>query len=545
MRLFKEYFLISLIFFLSLTFFLNILKVGIISDYTFVLTQKGIAIENGDSLFEHFIKMFNWLFQTGRLNFIATGFIIVNGFFASTAYLKIIHFIIGLLVILFCYQFFKKYFGKSIGLLSVILSLCLFQFTTYLDPFIAWPENAFISAIIGFIILDYSFKLFFNRNFNKVYFLILIIFSLFYSEHLLTFSFLPFLCLIFKFIKDKKFYQKSIFYNLLAIFFVYILLKIFAINSNELKTYSGTSLGFYGIDSIKSFYFHFIRTLPLTWMLNPVRFFHFKLYLLDNILILFNYLPIFFLTFFAVFQIIKKKNIDQKFLEKNYLKDNINFINLVGLYIILSNCFLISISSRYAAQIAFDGIGVAHYLVFNQYIGLILLLVGNLSLYLNHLNKFYKILISLITAFLLTGNFIIADYSVKSLEKDKNLKPYLILENFINDNLNEYKIDSVIVRKNNYEAFWINEKIFTSYFDYKVSVYSDFYLYDKKINNIANNKKVFLIIKDFNFSNENEYNLKACISLGKTNNLVCDIDYDYTEKRFLTYFLTHSKLEID
>ena len=32
----------------------------------------------------------------------------------------------------------------------------------------------------------------------------------------------------------------------------------------------------YKTDTLKSFYFHFTRTFPLTWMLSPVRFFHFK-----------------------------------------------------------------------------------------------------------------------------------------------------------------------------------------------------------------------------------------------------------------------------
>lgn len=524
--------------FIVIIFSLNILKIGVISDYNYIYNFKSF-IQNYDLNFFKFVE--NFIKNGHRYSLILYIHEYFLGSISGVFFLKFTGFIYFLFFTLFFFVFIKKNFNKEFGILAVLLLFIFFQFTQYLDPFIAWPEINIFSLILIIFYLHLLNKIFHDQKVNIFLYTSLTFFLYFYYEYTAIINFL-FIFICINKIYNKKFFLIKIYtINFIIVSFLYFffVVKIFYNNT----VYEGVVLNFRFFETTVVIINHLLRTIPLTWLFHSDVFKNFYIYFFNQLS--FFYVLLFFIYFFCISSTFKFFiNYENKKTSSNF------FLYLVSFYLITSPSILISLSKGYQLQLYAHKFGVAHYIVIYQYIGAILLIICLLSRFNKFLrNNLLRNFISIFLSFIFLINYSLANYTASRLEPHRNLYPYLILENFLRKNEVKNIQTVIILEKENY-GFWTHKEFFQTNLSRKIkNTFTDFWLAekDKRLKDVAIDEgDNYLIIKKLDFSNPRKLILEGCID--KLENKFdkwqdCKGNFIYEEQRSLIYYIKSRKLE--
>lgn len=537
---FKYKLFIFSIIFISISFLINILKIGIISDYEYVYNLDSFLIEKGLTVYDFFWNLIN-IYNSNRISPGGSIIQLIVSQFNFLFFFKIFHFLVLIIFFFIFFLFIKKFFSKFFAFLSILLCLIFFQFTEYLDPFIAWPEGVFFVTFFLISTIMISYKICLLKKVNLIIFFFLILLNLFYAE--VTVFFIPIILLSliynlsFETIKKKKIYFFILFFILGLYFFIFINFYFYS----NIDIYPGALISISLKESFGTFFFHLLRTIPLTWLFVTDKFSFFIKYFLSNIS--FFYFLIFFLYLFCISSVLKNLN-----KSKNLI--NHQFFYIIGIYLILFPSLLMSISKRYSFQIFDHGFGHAHYIVVHQYIGAILLIICLLSRFNKFLkNNLLRNFISIFLSFIFLINYSLANYTASRLEPHRNVYPYLIFENFLRNDVTKDIQTVIILEKENY-GFWTHKQFFQTNLSRKIkNTFTDFWLAekDKRLKDVTIDEgDSYLIIKKLDFSNPNKLILDGCID--KLENKFdkwqdCKGNFIYEEERRLIYYIKSRRLE--
>ena len=189
---FKNKLFIFSIIFISISFLINILKIGLISDYGFVYNLDSFLIERQLTVYEFFLNLIN-IYNASRISPVGSIIQLIVSQFNFLFFFKIFHFLVLVIFFFIFFLFIKKFFSKFFAFLSILLCLIFFQFTEYLDPFIAWPEGVFFVTFLLIGTITISYKICLLKKVNLIIFSFLILLNLFYAE--VTVFFIPIILL--------------------------------------------------------------------------------------------------------------------------------------------------------------------------------------------------------------------------------------------------------------------------------------------------------------------------------------------------------------
>lgn len=509
-------------------FSINILFVGIISDYTLTYAHSGLGKINDLNFFDNLLfNLKTWWFEKNQIR-LAIILQVLIGYLNNIFLIKIIHLIIFLF---FLYKIFKLsliFFDKKISKFIVINFLCIAQFTEYLDPFIAWPEGYLLSFIIGILCIEISHKIIQKENINKNYFVFLMFLTLFYQEMSMIFYIFPIFSIFILFFEKKKL-DKILILLIMLPLFVYLILRIYITNFFELEiAAASTSIYFSFPETIMSFFYHLVRTFPLTWLFVDGKIEQFINLLVDNFSILHLFVSIILYILFKHFLILGTFSIKQKVL-----------FNFTLVFLLFIPPTIIAFNERYLLQISNHGIGHAHYIIICQYVGLIFLFLKILFCFSKK-----KIMINFLSIFLTIIFFLNlnqAKLTVQNLQQEINLYPYILMESFTerHDFLN---VNKIYFSTNKYHGFWQHNHLISSFFQKKIISYSNFHLKKNKLENFnfEVNDKV-LVIEDLEINKNKKSYIAYCFfnlsDFYKNNKkLLCNDTKKFTKRHHLIYF---------
>lgn len=531
---------------LFIAIFYNILNGGIFSDYNFAYSFEGVSFIKGYENFYTYVQDYvKYTFFEQKLIRLCIFIWILLGYFTSAIFIKLFHFILVIILFWQLYRFVNYFFSKNNSLFYLGFFLIFIQYSNYLDPLNSWPLHiiSFLIILEFFII---SFKIYENKKINLFYYFILNFLLLFFYE--LGVLFLSHIFLIFFLKKLNKDFsdndQKFLIISIL-IFIFYIIFKFFIEYNSDVQGYSGGKLFFKFPESVKTYFYQFLRAFPLTTLFINQDFHAFikiltnkKYYLILLISILF---------FFFV-----KKSIKIAVLNKKIFSTKFPLLIICVMQMLFLPPLLMALSQRYAMQISGHGLGHAHYVVMFQTIGASLLsFIILLKLFFIFDKKFINVL-TLVLSVIFYINTVNNHQKTKIYFPEKNLYPYIYFENLtkiLRENKNIKNIDIIILQDNDYKSYWESDYTFSKYLKKNIKVYGSYFLNQNKIEKLDNqnlDKHGIIYFKNLSF-NKNFFYGEYCFfdkNIKKTLSIIkeCKHQTSYEEKRLFGYFKLSSKL---